>query len=227
MNFNTGLVLLVIGLGWASFSIWSFYYWSFILDLRLYSPTIGGATYVPFMIFGITASLVVSVVIRRCQSSYILLGSAGAFLFGITMLSVTPVHQSYFKMSLPQMIVLSFGMDMSFPAASLILSDNLRRKHQGMASSLVSTTTNYAMSIGLGIAGTAEGQIFAKTGDTLRSYRSAMYVGIGFSGLGVVFAILLHLIQNSRRSKNEDDYEEEEEDDDEPSPKVGKHHLKE
>lgn len=195
MNIKIGIVLAIVGLGWASFSVWGFYYWSFILNLRGYNPLIGGVTYVPLLIFGVIAAMVVSMLIPRIKSAYLLLGSAIAFFIGITMLATTPVHQTYYRMIVPQMIILSFGMDMSFPGSSLILSDNLPKKHQGMASSLVSTTTNYAMSIGLGIASNAEVQIFEKTSDTLKSYRAAMYVGIGFAVVSIILGSIMLFLQ--------------------------------
>lgn len=194
LNSTIGLILATVGLGWASFSVWSFYFWSFILKLKGYTPIQGGLTYITFFVFGLAAAFVVAIAIRNIRSSYLLIGAASAFFIGITMLSRTPVHQSYFTMLFPQMMLLSFGMDMSFPSASLIMSDHLPKRHQGMASSLVSTTTNYAMSIGLGIAATAENKILKKTGDELQADRAAMYVGVGFAALGLLLSFLLHLL---------------------------------
>ncbi|CCH46360.1 putative membrane protein [Wickerhamomyces ciferrii] len=191
MNSHLLLILLVIAFGWSSFSIWTFYYWAFLMNLNHYTPLLACATYGNFLFWGITACVVVSLLIRKVNPSYLLLAAMGAFFVGIAMLATTPVHQTYFNMLFAQMIVLSFGMDMSFPAASLVLSDTLPKKHQGMASSLVSTMINYSMSVGLGIAGTAEAKIKERTGDLLQSYRAAMYVGIGLASVAILLGIVL------------------------------------
>ena len=87
-------------------------------------------------------------------------------------------------------------MDMSFPAGTLIVSDSVRKEHQGMGASLVNTVVNYSISIGVGIAGTVE--VHTNRGghtmeDVLKGYRSALYLGIGLSGLGLVIALLFLL----------------------------------
>jgi MFS family permease len=82
---------------------------------------------------------------------------------------------------------------MSFPAATLLLSNMMAKEHQGVAGSLVNTVVNYSISIALGIAGTIE--VHINNGgtnpiDLLRGYRSAWYLGIGLAGSGAICAIL-------------------------------------
>lgn len=84
------------------------------------------------------------------------------------MLSIMPVDQSYFQISMGQMFLLAWGMDLSYPAAALILSDFLPLHHQGMAGSLVSTVVNYSVSLFLGIASTVEIQTMQHHHNTLK-----------------------------------------------------------
>lgn len=210
MNSHLLLILSVIAFGWASFSIWTYYYWSFVLNLKQWTPLAGAASYGCLLVFGIIAALLVSLTIRRTRPSYILLAAMCAFFVGIAMLARTPVHQTYFNMIFAQMVILSFGMDMSFPAASLVLSDTLPKRHQGMASSLVSTMINYSMSISLGFAGTAEVQVMKRTGDLLKSYRAAMYVGIGLAVVSIILSIILVICSFIWPHHIDDDDEEEE-----------------
>lgn len=92
---------------------------------------------------------------------------------------------------------------MSFPAATIILSEALPKEHQGLAASLVNTVINYSISIGLGIAGTVQSQISPGTTEQeiLKGCRSAFYLGIGLSGLGVAVAMLFVLDENRRHVK--------------------------
>lgn len=94
-------------------------------------------------------------------------------------------------------------MDMSFPAASIILSDFLPSHQQGTASSIVNTIVNYAIALGLGFAGVVETHVNDQGRNPLKGYRGAFYMGIGFAGAGVALALvnlLLHL--RSSRSAN-------------------------
>ncbi|SCW03290.1 LAFE_0G07184g1_1 [Lachancea fermentati] len=199
------MILLSIFFGWGSFGIWTFYYMSFVLNLRHYTPLWAGGTYFTFAIFGIIAALFVGFSIHKVHPSIILLLSMLAFDSGCIMLSVTPVHQTYFRMILGMQVILSFGMDLSFPAASIILSDKLPPQHQGMAGSLVSTMVSYSMSLCLGIGGTVEHQINKTGEDLLKGYRAALYLGIGLASLGaaISFAFMVENLYLIRKTKLE------------------------
>lgn len=45
---------------------------------------------------------------------------------------------------------------MSSPAATVILSNSVKKEHQDIAASLIKTVVNYSISLGLGFAGTVE-----------------------------------------------------------------------
>lgn len=196
-NIKIGLVLLCIGLGWGSFGVWQFYYWQFLFNLREYSPIMASLTYVPFLIGGTAAGLLVSAIISLTKPSYIIAFSSLCFMAGCIMLSVSPIDQSYFRLTLGQQVILCWAMDLSFPAAAIILSNYLPLEHQGMAGSLVSTVINYSVSLFLGIGSTIEVETMLKVQDLWRSYQAALFFGIGVSGLGVVFAIVFIIIQRN------------------------------
>ncbi|SCV01927.1 LANO_0F14224g1_1 [Lachancea nothofagi CBS 11611] len=194
------MILASLFFGWGSFGIWTFYYMSFILNLRHYSPLWAGSTYFMFAIWGIVASLLVGYTIHKTGPAVILFASMIAFNCGCIMLAVTPVHQTYFRMTLGIMVILSFGMDLSFPAASIILSDVLPSQYQGMAGSLVSTMVSYSSSICLGMGSTAERYINKDGTELLKGYRAALYVGIGLASVAV-FISGWYLIEERWRSR--------------------------
>lgn len=84
-----------------------------------------------------------------------------------------------------------WGMEMSFPSATILLSDSVGSERQGVAASLVMTVVNYGISLGLGVAGT----VVRYTGKddnggvdgmlTVADCRHAWFSGLGLSGLGV------------------------------------------
>jgi hypothetical protein len=84
-------------------------------------------------------------------------------------------------------------MDMSFPAATIILSNEMPREHQGLAASLVNTMVNYSISIALGIAGTVEVQVNkhgATKADQFYGIQCAWWSGVILAASGVVLGAL-------------------------------------
>lgn len=65
----------------------------------------------------------------------------------------------------------------------------MHHHHQGLAASLVTTTVNYSISLGLGFAGTVESNVNDGGKNPLKGYRGALYLGIGLAGLGMVTSI--------------------------------------
>lgn len=91
---------------------------------------------------------------------------------------------------------------MSFPAATILLSNAMSRKNQGIAASLVNTVINYSISIGLGFAGTIEERVNNGGSNLLKGYRGAWYMGIGLAGLGICIAIVFSLSSRLRLGKS-------------------------
>ena len=117
-----------------------------------------------------------------------------AFFTGIVLMGTRSPGQIYWGQKFVSLIVQCFGMDMSFPAGILILTNILPRTQQGLAGSLVSTCVNYSISIGLGIAETVE--YYTTKGldrniqTQIKGYQNAFYMGMGLAGLGVVLGVV-------------------------------------
>ncbi|KAK9378469.1 uncharacterized protein V2V93DRAFT_361202 [Kockiozyma suomiensis] len=186
-------VLASIGLGWSSFGIWIYYWWQISLQLRQNSILLTVAMQSPASITGAIAAISVGYLLSRFGANYIILVSMIAFCVGCILMGTMPIHQTYWAQTFVGVCIIAFGMDMSFPSGTIILSDAMTKEHQGIAGSLINTIVNYSVSIGLGIAGTVESQINKDRVHLKEGYRSALYVGIGLSGLGIVCA-LLHII---------------------------------
>ena len=83
---------------------------------------------------------------------------------------------------------------MSYPAASLIVSNSLPSNRQGVGASMINAVINLSVSLGLGIAGTTESRVDASGDGSLASLltgqRSAVWCGVGLAGLGVLVTVL-------------------------------------
>ena len=186
---KAGFVLGCVALGWSSFGIWNYYFYQFILNLRHVTPLEGAAQIVPAGPSGLCAALVSGYIVSRVPISMVMAFSMLAFCVGSILLATMPVNQTYWTQAFLSTVITPWGMDMSFPAATVILSDFVPKEHQGIAASLVVTVVNYSISIGLGIAGTVEVNVSNGEMELLMGYRGAFYAAIGLSGLGFVFAL--------------------------------------
>ncbi|RMY45729.1 hypothetical protein D0865_09732 [Hortaea werneckii] len=186
---EAALALGVIAAGWGSFGIWVFYLWRFIENVRGYSTLSACAQNSPVAITGLCAAVATGFLLSNIKVSYVLLLSTLFFLIGQILIATAPVGQIYWAQTFVSIIIMPWGMDMSFPSGTIVLSNNTPRHDQGIASSLVNTTVNYSISLALGIAGTVVRNINPSGTDTLAGYRGAWYLGIGLDGLAVLIAL--------------------------------------
>ena len=186
---NVGFVLGCIALGWSSFGIWVYYVWQFLEVLREEEPLLATAQVVPTALTGLCAAVTTGFLLSRISTAYIMVVAMCAFFTGVTLLATMPIGQSYWLQTFFSMLITPWGMDMSFPAATVILSNSVAPQHQGIAASLVNTVVNYSISIGLGIAGTVESQVDSGGTNLLKGYRGAFYAGMGLSGCGILLSL--------------------------------------
>ncbi|KAM0126473.1 hypothetical protein ACHAP3_009283 [Botrytis cinerea] len=204
-NSHTGYTLACIAGGWASFGIWIFYFWQLLEEIRGISPLLASAMVSPTTISGLCASLTTGKILSKVPASTVMMIAMTGFLIGSILMATVPINQTYWAQTFVACVVTPWGMDMSFPAATILLSDSMHKDHQGLAASLVNTVVNYSISIGLGIAGTVEVQINnggKNPKDLLKGYRGAQYVGIGLAGLGVACSIMFSLSERRKRAKD-------------------------
>ncbi|KAH8645629.1 major facilitator superfamily-domain-containing protein [Xylariales sp. PMI_506] len=189
MTAQTNFVLACTAAGWGCFSVWVFYSFQFLQVLREWPPLLSSACHSPGPVSGLIASLLVARYMMRLGPHWIMLLSMLAFLAGSLLMTTAPVSQTYWANTFVSVLIMPFGMDMSNPAATILLSNSVSREHQGIAASLVVTVVNYSISTALGFAATVETQVAANAGgDVLSGFRGAQYFGIGLGVLGVCVA---------------------------------------
>ncbi|KIW73012.1 hypothetical protein PV04_01167 [Phialophora macrospora] len=196
LTVDVGFVLACITCGWSSFGIWALYLVNFLEVLRGASPLLTVAYMAPVAVSGFLASVATGFALSKFKPAMVMTLALTCFTVGNILVATAPVRQTYWSQTFVCMIVIPWGMDMSFPAATIILSNAVRKEHQGIAASLITTIVNYSISLGLGFAGTVE--VHVNNGgrspeDTLEGYRGAWYVGIGFAAMGLFISILFLL----------------------------------
>ncbi|CAF1205536.1 unnamed protein product [Rotaria sp. Silwood1] len=183
-------VLICMSLGWSSFGIFIYYIVQFLEIIRNVSPLLTTAMLTPLVIFGIIATIAVSQLYGRIPAHYLLMASMIFFCLGNILIAMAPPNQTYWIQVFIATILTPFGMDISFPAASLVISNRMPIHQQGVAASMLNTAINWSISLGLGIAGTIESQMLKRGKTTLEGYQYALYAGIGLSGLGFIIALV-------------------------------------
>lgn len=193
LNGATGFVLACVGLGWGAFSVWLFYTYRFLLDERGLSPLAVTARFAPAVVMGLLAAGLTGALLTHTPVSFTMMISMMAFCIGCCIGGTAPVDQTYWAQTFVSIVIMPFGMDMSFPAATVILSNSMPKEHQGLAASLVNTVVNYSIATALGIAGTVEINASRRgTGppDTGKGIQSGFYTAMGMSGVAVLVGVV-------------------------------------
>ncbi len=193
LSSDVAFVLGCVACGWSCFGIWVFYLWQFFEILREDSPLLAVAHICPVAVTGALASVTTGILLGRIRPAWVMTIALTAFTVGVILVATAPVGQTYWAQTFVCTIIIPWGMDMSFPAATLILSNAVTKEHQGVAASLVNTVVNYSISLSLGFAGTIESHVDEggrTPADVLRGYRGAWYMGTGLAGFGLFLSVV-------------------------------------
>ncbi|VVT50205.1 uncharacterized protein SAPINGB_P002653 [Magnusiomyces paraingens] len=202
---DAGALLGCIAAGWSCFGIWIYYVHRFGFEIEHRTMLNMTARLCFICIGGVYASLFCAYLLPRVKTSWIMLISMCGYFFGNLLTVLRPANQIFWAQMFVSLILIPFGMDMSFPAATVILSQNLPQEKQGVAGSVVNTVVNYSISIGLGIAATVE-YYSEKNGHSEKQViRNAQWTGTGLGGLGVLIAaaFVFNQVIWSRKKKEE------------------------
>lgn len=188
MSPSTLRILGCVGCGFGTFGIWIYYFWTYLLSVENNSALLAAAKFCPVAIAGICAAVFTAFLFTRgIPTTFIMILALLGFLIPSILLSTIKENEVYWASCFVSTIIAPFGVDICFPAATLLLSNSVSHDKQGISASLVVTVVNYSISIGLGIAGTAVENL--KPSSDLESIHIASYVAIGLCGLGIILAI--------------------------------------
>ncbi|KAK0391146.1 hypothetical protein NLU13_0647 [Sarocladium strictum] len=196
VNVDVAFILAAVCLGWASFGVWTLYLTQLLQDIRGFNPLLTMAWFGPAPVSGALASVVTGKLLGpwNVRPPVVMLMAMICFTTGITLTASAPLNQIYWAQNFMAAVIMPWGMDSSFPAATLIVSNAARKEHQGVAASLINTFVNYGIALGVGFAGIVETNIHSGGDSSVESrldgYRGGLYMGVGLAGLGVVVALV-------------------------------------
>lgn len=165
-GFTALMVAYFLGFG-SFFGAWQFYVTQFWLRIQGAAPITVALYFIPNALVGIFAAWVVSRTLHIFPGHYIYTAAMFAFTLGpVFFLPQTP-NTNYWALSFPGIVLVTFGPDLAFAAASIFITSNVSRSYQGSAASLLVTNqnlssaimTSVADAIGTRVDRTAEGSI--------------------------------------------------------------------
>ncbi len=139
INCDIGFVIACVRCGWATFGIWIYYSFQFFQQIRGSGPLLTSAYYVPAAISGALASIITGLLLRVLHPAWVMTLSLTSFTIAPVLVATAPVLQTYWAQTFVSMIFITWGIDMSFPAATIIMSNAVKPEHQGIAASLIMT----------------------------------------------------------------------------------------
>ncbi|KAL3431613.1 MFS general substrate transporter [Aspergillus tetrazonus] len=197
-NLDTAFILGCIACAWGTFGIWIYYIWQYFEVVRELPPLLACAWKTPVTITGFVAAMITAIILNKLHPSWVMVIALAASVVGTVLPATAPEHQTYWGQTFVCLIVMPWGMDMSFPAATLQLSNRMTRAHQGVSASLVNTVVNYSISLALGFAGTVEREVSkGLTGKekVLKGSAAAWYFGVGLSVFGLALSLMFVLLR--------------------------------
>lgn len=188
---DVAFVLGAVACGWATFGIWTWFLWKFLLSVKLDAPIEAALQVLPIVPVALVASILTAWMMKKCRPCWTLFWSLVAFTFGPLLLAIDAGVDTttYWSWTFASLVVMPFGMDMSFPAATLIMSNYFPPQQQGVAASLISTTVYYSISLGIGLASTVEVHVNNHGQNPLAGIRGGWFMGVGIGGLGVLICV--------------------------------------
>ncbi|KAM7192128.1 MFS general substrate transporter [Rhypophila sp. PSN 637] len=224
LNRTAVFTLACVFAGWSSHGIWVYYLFIFLEHLRGHGALLASAEISPVAVTGIFFAFLTVWLMRRIAVSWVMLFAMFFFLLGSVLMAVAPLNQSYWANTFVSVVLMPGAMNLSFPAATMLLSSSLSKEKQGIAASLVATVVNYSISCGLGLAGSVHKHALGFAADQaglrgpppalavsspaltkIRLYgvRSAYWFSVALGGLGMLIAALFIFVQCTEKASRE------------------------
>lgn len=190
-----------------------YYICQLFLLVRHHTPLEAAVHFFPILPLGLVATGFTRYLMHSICPAYILISSMAAFTLGLILLTAVPATQTYWALTFLSLLIIPSGVDMSFPATTIIMSNALPRDMQGIASSLVTTVVDYNISLELGFAATVE--VYTNNGGTtpngiLKGFKGAWHLAGDSAGLGSS-SLVAYLVKELLQTLRSGDVDEEEE----------------
>ncbi len=171
-----------------------------------YSPVQTGLAFLPFpIVLGFMSTRIPKLVARYGYKRFLVAGPLFVAI-GMAWLSRMPVNGSYLSSLLPAVLLIPFGMGMTFMPIIAAATSGVPGREAGLASGLISTSQQMGGALGLSILSgvaatvTASSAHLSKTGALVHGFDRAMLVAMIFMLFAVMLAIAV--IKQPKKTKD-------------------------
>lgn len=185
-------LMLAYFLGFGSYvGAWQFYAVQFWLHIQRTTPLITALYLLPNAIMGVLATWVVSKTLHRIPGHYIYAASMLAFALGPIFFLPQKSETTYWALSFPGVLLVTFGPDSAFAAASIFITSNVLRSYQGSAGSLLVTVQNLSSAIMTSVADAVGTSVNMETSGEigLKGLRAIWWFGLAAEIVGGLITI--------------------------------------
>ncbi|KAL2847870.1 major facilitator superfamily domain-containing protein, partial [Aspergillus pseudoustus] len=150
-GFTALMVAYFLGFG-SFFGVWQFYVIQFWLHIQNVGPLTVALYFIPNAVTGVFATWVVSRTLHVFPGHYIYTVAMFAFTMGPVFFIPQTANTNYWALSFPGIILVTFGPDLAFAAASIFITSSVPRSYQGSAASMLVTNQNLSAAIMTSVA---------------------------------------------------------------------------
>jgi EmrB/QacA subfamily drug resistance transporter len=182
---NASMLLIAGGL-FAMFFFASIY----VQEVLGYSALRAGLAFLPVTLGIIAGAGLSNLLIRRVGVRAVGISGMSIAAVGLVVLSRIPVHGTYLGDLLPGLMIMAFGMGLTFVPITLIATTNVAPEDAGLASGLLNTAQQLGGAIGLAVLSTLAANTTANTLSALGHVPTpAQGMGALVSGFHVAFLV--------------------------------------
>jgi hypothetical protein len=184
--------------------VWQFYAIQFWQRYQGVSPLKTALYILPNGIVGILAAYVVSKTLHVFPTQVILTTSMIAFGLGPVFFLPQQPSTNYWSLSLPGIVLATFGPDMSFAAAAIFITSSVPRSYQGAAGSLLVTVQNLTVAVINSIGGAIGEKVEAlPNGEIgLSGIKAIWWFGLGMALTGALITATMIRIPKAEEKEH-------------------------
>lgn len=207
-------MIVVVLFSYMAFGIALWYSITWQQILRELSVLQIGLNFLPLGLGSTAAVGLAMYLLPRVEARLVMGIGVGVVLGSSLLLATMPMKQTYWAQVFPAMLLGGCCPDFVYLAAQVIASNSVKRKHLGIASSLVGTLNLYGISLGLGFAGTIEVEVgknslrpgSPETSESLMSgFKAALYFSAALAAVGLILdAVFVRVPKLDRHGVDEE-----------------------
>jgi EmrB/QacA subfamily drug resistance transporter len=171
-----------------------------------YSPVKSGLSFLPVtFVIAITSGIVSNLVNKVGYKPFLVAGPAILSIGLFTIASTMKVNGNYLHNVLPGLVVVAFGMGLSFISMTLAATSGVPKHFSGLASGVLNTSQQIGGALGLAIlaavyASTFKSEIAVQASHKVaqvHGYQAGLHVGVG---LAIAAALVALLVVRNRKA---------------------------